>query len=242
MEATYDTTPSSTRIAHNKTFCQKDNVVFSNKYLIPFPIYLEKLLETAYVHENVYLSAYISSPSANFPFSRNQKPPFLLSCAKSGEGRKKKNSEFDKQEKEEALQVFSLPFYLPPSPPSVCERRRRNCTPLFFGEKNGKEKKGERVRLIVCAIVIIASSLRPTRHRQRPREQWRRLLRYMVVVGKHTGARSLSLSFLSSNRPPPPLKCPIMAEAGGSGRAGGFTNIYCTYYLYRKGAVHVAHL
>ena len=90
MEATYDTTPSSTRIAHNKTFCQKDNVVFSNKYLIPFPIYLEKLLETAYVHENVYLSAYISSPSANFPFSRNQKPPFLLSCAKSGEGRKKK--------------------------------------------------------------------------------------------------------------------------------------------------------
>ncbi len=94
MEATYDTTPSSTRIAHNKTFCQKDNVVFSYKYLIPFPIYLETFLETAYVHENVYLSAYISSPSANFPFSRNQKPLPSFSPLLCEKWRRAKKKEF----------------------------------------------------------------------------------------------------------------------------------------------------
>ncbi len=144
MEATYDTTPSSTRIAHNKTFCQKDNVVFSNKNLIPFPMYISK----NYWKLPMFTKTYICLLIFRLPLQtflslviKSLSPPFLLSCAKSGEGRKKKNSEFDKQEKEEALQVFSLPFYLPPSPPSVCERRRRNCTPLFSAKKNGKEKK-----------------------------------------------------------------------------------------------------
>ena len=69
MEATYDTTPSSTRIAHNKTFCQKDNVVFSYKYLIPFPTYLEKLLETAYVHEKyICLLIFRSATSGKLSF------------------------------------------------------------------------------------------------------------------------------------------------------------------------------